>query len=418
MPEDRPDPIGLRVEIAERQVVDTAFGRGRLQPNGDARDGVVVDLRALDEEHVQGLVAPLGEEQRLRGHPVAPGATRLLVVGLDGSGHGGVRDRPHVGLVDTHAERVRRHDDIHVTGHEAPLSFGTLLAAEPRVVGDDLDAECPLQIAGQPLDLRPRPRVHDRGPRLRLGQRREQASRLVGARFARDDGEAEVRAVEARRHHHRVAKPQAPGDIPRDLWRRGGRRGEDRLRPKPAGGVGQTEVVGPEVMPPLRHAVRLVDDEQPDVDVAHRLEEAGGREALRRDVQQAHLPSRGGGDRPAVRGCVLLGVDQRGAGGRDPLQRLHLVLHQRDQRRDDDRQVAAHERRELVAERLPGAGRHDHEHVAAGQRGGDGLGLAGPEVLESEVLLQRSPGGIHRPPDLSGASGGRPRAARSRHEVE
>ena len=52
--------------------------------------------------------------------------------------------------------------------------------------------------------------------------------------------------------------------------------------------------------------------------------------------------------------------------GRDPLQRLHLVLHQRDQRRDDQRQVRPHQRRQLVTERLARAGGHHHQHVAAG----------------------------------------------------
>ena len=37
---------------------------------------------------------------------------------------------------------------------------------------------------------------------------------------------------------------------------------------EPARGVGEAEVVGPEVVPPLRDAVRLVDDEEPDVDLA------------------------------------------------------------------------------------------------------------------------------------------------------
>ena len=34
--------------------------------------------------------------------------------------------------------------------------------------------------------------------------------------------------------------------------------------PEPARRVGEPEVLGPEVVPPLGHAVRLVDDEQPD----------------------------------------------------------------------------------------------------------------------------------------------------------
>ena len=42
-------------------------------------------------------------------------------------------------------------------------------------------------------------------------------------------------------------------------------------------------------------------------------------------------------------------------------QRRHLVLHQRDQRRDDDARARADQRGDLVADRLAAAGRHQHE---------------------------------------------------------
>ena len=42
-------------------------------------------------------------------------------------------------------------------------------------------------------------------------------------------------------------------------------------------------------MAPLRDAVRLVDDEQADLALAHGLEEPARRESLGRDVEQAHL---------------------------------------------------------------------------------------------------------------------------------
>ena len=138
-------------------------------------------------------------------------------------------------------------------------------------------------------------------------------------------------------------------------------------RAEPARGVGEAEVVGPEVVPPLRDAVRLVDDEQPDPRLPDPLEEPGRGEALGRDVEQPQLaptPRASSAARFARR--VLLGVDERDRPGARALERLDLVLHQRDERRDDERQVVAHQRRQLVAERLARAGRHDDEHVAAG----------------------------------------------------
>src|SRR3712207_8658497 len=57
---------------------------------------------------------------------------------------------------------------------------------------------------------------------------------------------------------------------------------------------------------------------------------------------------------------VALGVDEPDRAGRDALERLDLVLHERDERRDDDRQVGPHERRQLVAQRLAGPRSEEH----------------------------------------------------------
>ena len=65
-----------------------------------------------------------------------------------------------------------------------------------------------------------------------------------------------------------------------------------------------------------------------------------------------------------------------------------LILHERDQRRDDERDARGEQRRQLVAERLARAGRHHREHVAAGQDRLDGLALPRPELGEAEQLPQ------------------------------
>ena len=175
------------------------------------------------------------------------------------------------------------------------------------------------------------------------------------------------------RHAHRVAQAEPRDDVVRDL-RRGGRgRRDDRLRAEPARGIGEPEVVRPEVVAPLRDAVRLVDDEQPDPRLPDPLQEAGRGEALRRHVEQPRAARHGALDGRAVGGRVLLRVDERHHARRGALERLDLVLHQRDERRDDQRQVGAHQRRQLVAERLARAGGHHDQHVAPGERGLDRL---------------------------------------------
>ena len=82
-------------------------------------------------------------------------------------------------------------------------------------------------------------------------------------------------------------------------------------------------------------------------------------------------------------------------------QRLDLILHERDQRRDDDAGAGAHERGDLVAQRLAAAGRHQRQRVAAGDHRRDDVRLVRAEVAEAEYVGQNLPrtiegaGGIH-----------------------
>ena len=160
-------------------------------------------------------------------------------------------------------------------------------------------------------------------------------------------------------------------------------------RAEPARRVGEAEVVRPEVVPPLRDAVRLVDDEQADArraGCARGTRATRSARARRRAAAARRAPRASSAARLAAASCwALTSAD---APGRDALERLDLVLHQRDERRDDQRQVRPHQRRELVAERLARAGGHDDEHVAAGERGLHRLALAGAEAGEAEQLAQ------------------------------
>ena len=56
-------------------------------------------------------------------------------------------------------------------------------------------------------------------------------------------------------------------------------------------------------------------------------------------------------------------------------QRVDLVLHEGDQRRDDEHGPPQDARRELVGQRLARAGRHDADAVAAREHGLDDLAL-------------------------------------------
>ena len=110
--------------------------------------------------------------------------------------------------------------------------------------------------------------------------------------------------------------------------------------------------------------MRLVNREQADVPSQHVIEKAGQHEPLRRDVEQAELavvqPTQ-----PRTRLARReRRIQKRGRHARR-LQRIHLVLHQRDERRDNNRQPRTHQRRQLETERLPTAGGHEHKHITS-----------------------------------------------------
>ena len=392
MAEQRSQPVSVSRQAAHQlvgveRVAALAVG-GCGDPVGEPPRQLLVDLVALDEVHVQGLVAVLRQQQGARRAAVATRAPGLLVVGLERCGHARVDHRPHVGLVHAHPECVGRADDPHLVGQEPALHRRSPLAVEAGVVGDRLLAERRAQLSGQLVRAGPRARIDDRrqgiGSAQGLGNQR---ALLMPARAR--DREGDVRPVKAGGHLQRIAQPEPRRDVDRHPRRRGGGGCDNRLRADHARGVGQPEVIGPEVVAPLGDAVGLVDHEQAHAHRGHPLEEPRSREALGRHVEQAQLPRRRPAQDVGVGRAVLLGVDERHPVAQPArAERLDLVLHERHKRRDHDGEVVAQQRRELVAERLARAGGHHHEHVAAGERGLARLALPGAKLREAEQRVE------------------------------
>ena len=174
----------------------------------------------------------------------------------------------------------------------------------------------------------------------------------------------------------------------RDRLRRRRRAGHHRRPPEPVGDLRQPQVVGPEVVPPLGDAVRLVDRDQ--VDPPLRRSRRGRRSSRsapassRRSAPRRRAPSSSGARSRLLahpRGDHRHRVPGRG-------QPPPLVPHQRDQRADDDRQVLRRQPGQLVAEALAAAGRHHDQRVAPLQRRLDRLPLPRPPVLEPELRQQ------------------------------
>ncbi len=173
------------------------------------------------------------------------------------------------------------------------------------------------------------------------------------------------------------------------MWRccRGQR---DRLHAVqiPAAEMTQSCIVGTKVVAPFAGTVRLVDRQQSHTGVRDRFEKLSIAQSLRRDVNQVersrcHLTHH----------FVLLASGQRAVDQprRDPqtLQRVDLVLHQCDQRRDDDRGPFACQTWQLITEALSTSGRHHAQHIITAGDGVDDIALTGPKRLQSEPRQKR-----------------------------
>ena len=124
-------------------------------------------------------------------------------------------------------------------------------------------------------------------------------------------------------------------------------------------------------------------------DVLEQAAERFAGRALRRDVEQVELAGPEPLDRLlaiAVRGRQRCRADADRFGAPD------LVVHQRDQRRDDQCRAVAHERGQLVAERLAGTGRHHRESVLAREDAADHVLLDAAERVEAEYGFENRKG--------------------------
>ena len=151
--------------------------------------------------------------------------------------------------------------------------------------------------------------------------------------------------------------------------------------------VAEHAVVGAEVVAPGADAVGLVDGDEGGLAAGEHLGEAGDAHAL-------------GGDEEELEGAVevvaagLAGVFAGEAGVDAGYAEAEvgelggLVVHEGDERGDDERGASAGDGGELVAEGLAGSGGHDEEDVAAvGGGAADGF-LIGAEGAWPKVLME------------------------------
>src|SRR5690242_3020942 len=94
----------------------------------------------------------------------------------------------------------------------------------------------------------------------------------------------------------------------------------------------QLAIVGAEVMPPLADAMRLIDGDQREFDTIDEPPESVERRPLRRDIEDIEVAVAKALDGPVT---IAVRAGQRRRMDANCLGASDLVVHQRDQRRDD-----------------------------------------------------------------------------------
>jgi hypothetical protein len=141
--------------------------------------------------------------------------------------------------------------------------------------------------------------------------------------------------------------------------------------------------------------VRLVHGKERNAGIAQPLRGRSRVEPFGRHVQQLHVATLRA--RKPVRDLIRCerAIDEcRGQAARD--ERVDLVLHERDQWRDDDRQLGKHQRRYLIAQRFAAASRQHHQRVTASQDRLDSRLLPGPKRGVPEMFRERGACGVER----------------------
>src|SRR5690606_26183452 len=332
------------------------------QPGEVAR----VQLRSRGETELRLDVLLVEEQHAFRRRAVAPGAAGLLQIVLERAGNVGVHDDANVGLVDAHAERVGGHDDVELAGDECPLDLLLLAGFEPGVEMSAAQARA-RELLGPDLGV--------------AAPRAEDDARAAVAQLAGEDL-LDVLALRGVAHRHDDVLeilPLVPAEEALQLdaqlgaevldqviddigFRRGREAGHGR---RLAGEVladeaRDVQVVGAEIVAPLRQAMRLVEHPGGDLAKPDRVDETPVAELLGGHEHDPGVAQPDPVERARALGPGEQSVDRDDAlhAARDEV--VDLVLHQRLQRRDDDRESAAapvvRERGQLVADRLAAAG--------------------------------------------------------------
>lgn len=250
------------------------------------------------------------------------------------------------------------------------------------------------QLPGVELAVLAGRRVDDAGLRLGGGALDDEPAPL-GVLQVAADLQPDVGPVEAGDEDTRVAHAEPFDDVLPHRGRGGRGEREDRRAPEAPRGLGQPQVVGPEVVAPGGDALGLVHHEQRGVHLGQPVHHFVLGELLGRQVQEVHLALAHGRPGGVLLGGGQVGVDGDGRGAAVAVgQARDLVPLEGEERRDDHHRAGQQQAGDLVHGGLAGPGGHDDQGVPALQHPLHGRELLGTQLVPAEHLG----GGLPQPP--------------------
>ena len=313
----------------------------------------------LRNEIADFLQIRVAEQQQAVGvFAVAPGASDLLIIAFDVLRQIVMQNKANVRLIDAHAEGDGRHHDLRVVADER-----LLIALPRRVLHSGVirlhGKMLPRERVGHVLDLLARRAIDDAGLIRKL---RQKVHRLPHRLRLLPDLQKKIFPVETGEKRVRIGETQALLDVLLDARRRGGGQGHaDGLR-KARPAFDKLPVFGAEIMPPFRNAMRFVNHQCIHALRRQQRERSRHQQRFWRKVEQFDFVPRDAGDVLAVRFRRKRAI-QRDRRNAKRGQLLDLIFHQGNERRHHDGQAVKNQRRNLVAERLSAAGRHNHQRI-------------------------------------------------------
>ena len=143
-----------------------------------------------------------------------------------------------------------------------------------------------VQELGRCLHLGPRKAIDDPARSLVALEKIEQLTARIGTL---DDGVSDIGTIKARYELFRGLQPQPLDDVGARRGVGGGGKSDAWHMRKQFAQPDQFAIFGPEIMPPLAHAMGLVDGKQRDLDTGERFVKPWSRQTLGRHIEQVEF---------------------------------------------------------------------------------------------------------------------------------